>query len=92
MVLNLALLVMQIKLGLDLPGDDVPYMRLPCPRTTNQYDLAMMTRNITKASTNSIYSTVNVALATKGRTCITAKMTKAMAPVIITVLNTVGPV
>jgi hypothetical protein len=89
---NLTLLVMQIKLGLVLPGDDAPYMRLPCPRTTNQYDPMMMTRNIPRASTNSIYSVVNVALARKGRTCITAKMTKAMAPVTITGLNTGAPV
>ena len=66
-------------------------MRLPCPRTTNQYDPAMMTRNIPRARANSIYSVVNVALATRGRTSITAKMRKAIAPVIITALNTMAP-
>ncbi len=67
------------------------YMRLPCPRTTNQYDPTIMTRNITRARANSIYSVPNVGLASRGRTSITAKMAKAMAPVISTVLITIGP-
>jgi hypothetical protein len=52
----------------------------------------MRTRNSPRARANSIYSVPNVALAIWRRTNITAKMTMEMAPVIITVLNTIAPI
>jgi hypothetical protein len=52
----------------------------------------MMIRNIARASANSTYSVLNVGLASRGRTSITARTTKAMAPVIITVLHTIAPI
>ncbi len=68
------------------------YSRLPWPRTTNQYDPANMTTNMTRARANSIYSAPKSTPITRGRTRIAPKMTKAAAAVIITVLHTIAPI
>ncbi len=62
-------------------------MYRPGPRTINQYDPIIMTKNMIKARANSTYSEPKVAPRTTVRRRMAAKMAKDIAPVMITVLS-----
>jgi hypothetical protein len=66
-------------------------MRLPGPRTMNQYEPMKMTKNMSRARPNSKYSVVRAGPTTTVMITIAVKIAMAIVPVVITVFIMIGP-
>ena len=73
-----------------MAAGECSYMRPPGPYTTNQYDPTRITNIVSRARPNFRYSALWVGLINTVRTRMTAKIAKAIVPVIITVLSMIA--